>query len=46
MSAGLWGDFLYALRLWHIILSSSGFTVFLFFFVLLCEYLSRSESWT
>lgn len=44
---GFGGDFLYALRLWHIILSSSGLTVFFSpFFVLLCEYLGRSESWT
>ena len=45
------GDLLYVLRLCHIILSSSGFTgiyffYFLFFVLLLSEYLGRSEGWT
>lgn len=39
VSAGLWGDFLHAWRLWNIIPSSSG----LAFFVFLAGYLGRSE---
>lgn len=45
---GLRGIFCMCAGLWHIILSSFGFSVslFFFFFVRLSEYLGRSEGWT